>query len=107
MELQITSPIHWSSVIQKNADFINSILARAYNHGVAIGIYTNFYDWRQIAGHSTTSNVLLWYWNVYGVGSSSESPANFNDFRPFGSWTVPLVKQFGQVENMCKIEVNR
>uniref|UniRef100_A0A0K0DMQ4 GMC family oxidoreductase n=1 Tax=Angiostrongylus cantonensis TaxID=6313 RepID=A0A0K0DMQ4_ANGCA len=47
------------------------------------------------------------YWNVYGVGSSSESPANFNDFRPFGSWTVPLVKQFGQVEDICKIEVNR
>ncbi|VDM55465.1 unnamed protein product [Angiostrongylus costaricensis] len=105
--IQITSPINWSSSIRTNIDFINSILARANTYGLTIGIYTNFYDWSQITGYATASNVMLWYWNVYGAGLSSESPANFDDFRPFAGWTVPNVKQFGQVESICNIEVNR
>ncbi|KAK6048455.1 hypothetical protein COOONC_14040 [Cooperia oncophora] len=50
---------------------------------------------------------MLWYWNVYGGGPSYETPANFDDFRSFGGWTAPLVKQFAQVEAVCGITVNR
>ncbi|KIH43123.1 hypothetical protein ANCDUO_26878 [Ancylostoma duodenale] len=48
---------------------------------------------------------MLWY--VYGPGPNAQSPANFNDFRPFGGWTAPLVKQIGQNESICGVTANR
>lgn len=76
---------------------------------MTVGIYTSYYDWNQITnGWSTIGNdVLLWYWNVLGGGVNGETPANFADFRPFGCWTAPSVKQFAQVEQVCQITVNR
>ncbi|KAK6028429.1 hypothetical protein OSTOST_05526 [Ostertagia ostertagi] len=50
---------------------------------------------------------MLWYWNVYGGGPSNETPPNFNDFRSFGGWMAPSVKQFAQVESVCGVTVNR
>ncbi|EPB77547.1 hypothetical protein ANCCEY_03389 [Ancylostoma ceylanicum] len=76
-------------------------------YGLSIGIYTNVYDWNQITGGASINNAMLWYWNVYGAGPTNESPANFNDFRSFGGWTAPSVKQFGQVESVCGVTVNR
>ncbi|VDM79274.1 unnamed protein product, partial [Strongylus vulgaris] len=62
---------------------------------------------RSITGGATINNAMLWYWSTYGSGVSNESPANFNDFRAFGGWTTPSVKQFAQVETVCGVTVNR
>ncbi|RCN34232.1 hypothetical protein ANCCAN_19921 [Ancylostoma caninum] len=58
-------------------------------------------------GGAATNNLQLWYWNNNGAGAANESPANFNDFRSFGSWTTPSAKQFGQAESVCGVTVNR
>ncbi|CAJ0608300.1 unnamed protein product [Cylicocyclus nassatus] len=50
---------------------------------------------------------MLWYWNVNGGGPSGETPANFDDFRPFAKFTKPTMKQFGQMEQICGVTVNR
>ncbi|VDM84860.1 unnamed protein product [Strongylus vulgaris] len=50
---------------------------------------------------------MLWYWNVNGGGPRGETPANFDDFRPFGKFLKPTMKQFGQVEQVCGVIVNR
>lgn len=50
---------------------------------------------------------LLRYWNVKNIGPYGESPFNFDDFRSFGPWRSPVVKQFGQVEEVCGYITNR
>ncbi|CAB3404608.1 unnamed protein product [Caenorhabditis bovis] len=72
-------------------------------------MYTNLYEWSQITGgwNGLGNDVLLWYWNVYGPGVTGETPANFNDFRPFGNWRAATVKQFAQTETVCQMTVNR
>ncbi|KHJ79318.1 hypothetical protein OESDEN_21037 [Oesophagostomum dentatum] len=50
---------------------------------------------------------MLWYWNVYGGGVSGETAPNFDDFRQFAKFTRPVAKQFGQVEYLCGVTVNR
>ncbi|XGW13085.1 hypothetical protein V3C99_013600 [Haemonchus contortus] len=105
--IQVTSPVNWYVTSSLNINFINSILSRASQYGLTIGIYTNVNEWNQITGSASISNAMLWYWNTYGSGVSNETPANFNDFRSFGGWTYPSVKQFGQVESVCGITVNR
>ncbi|KIH48361.1 hypothetical protein ANCDUO_21571, partial [Ancylostoma duodenale] len=98
--LQVTSPINWPDQQSENVAFIEQVIARANDYRVAIGIYTNFYDWEQITGGSTAVNgaKMLWYWNVRNIGPYGETPSNFDDFRAFGPWRSPVAKQFGQVE---------
>ncbi|CAB3404610.1 unnamed protein product [Caenorhabditis bovis] len=107
--IQVTSPANWPGTVQQHINFINSIVARARQYGLAVGIYTNNYDWSQITGgwNSVGNDVLLWYWNVLGGGTSGETPADFSDFRSFGNWIAPSVKQFAQVEVVAGITVNR
>ncbi|EYC03208.1 hypothetical protein Y032_0095g2823 [Ancylostoma ceylanicum] len=107
--LQVTSPINWPDKQRENIAFIEQIIARANNYRVAIGIYTNFYDWKQITGGSTAVDgvKMLWYWNVRNIGPLGETPSNFDDFRAFGPWRSAVVKQFGQVEEVCGYITNR
>ncbi|EPB73219.1 hypothetical protein ANCCEY_07680 [Ancylostoma ceylanicum] len=105
--LQVTSPVNWDSNSQTNIYFLNDIITAAKSVGVTIGFYTNIYDWQQITKGAWVQGAMLWYWNVNGGGPQGETPANFNDFRPFGKFTKPIVKQFGQVVTVCGVTVNR
>ncbi|KAK6733620.1 hypothetical protein RB195_017398 [Necator americanus] len=105
--VQVTSPVNWYSSSTTNINFLNSILSRASQYGLSIGIYTSVYDWNKITGGATVTNAMLWYSNVYGSGVTNESPADYSDFRSFGGWTTPTVKQFAQVETVCGVTVNR
>ncbi|EYC00598.1 hypothetical protein Y032_0114g431 [Ancylostoma ceylanicum] len=105
--IQVTSPVNWHASTAKNVDFINSILTRARQYGIDVAVYTNVYEWNQITGGATITNVQLWYWNAYGAGATKESPADYDDFRSFGGWTTPSAKQFGQVEFVCGVTLNR
>ena len=107
--IQVTSPVNWSSSYTSNVNFISALISRAQYRGLSVGIYTSVYDWNQITNNwsGAGSNIMLWYWNVYGSGVSGESPANFADFRAFGSFQSATVKQFGQVESVCSTTVNR
>jgi hypothetical protein len=106
--LQVTSPINWSNNVQTNVNLITSFVSRANQNGVSAGIYTNWYDWQQITGSYTGfSSLRLWYWNAYGQGPNAETQASFDDFRPFGGWSRPAVKQFALNEALCGLTVNR
>ncbi|KAK6055516.1 hypothetical protein COOONC_06980 [Cooperia oncophora] len=59
--IQVTSPINWFASTTTNINFLNSILSRASQYGLTIGIYTNFYDWSQITGGATINNAMLWW----------------------------------------------
>jgi len=109
--LQVTSPLNWSSYQQTNVNFISSFSQRAKQYGVTPNIYTNWYDWQQITsswtGWQSIANSKLWYWWTLGQGVNDETPADFSDFRPFGGWNNPAVKQYAQFESLCGLTVNR
>jgi hypothetical protein len=108
MWLQVTSPINWPNNIQTNVNLIQSFISRAAAYGVTAGIYTNWYDWQQITGAYTGfQSARLWYWSAYGQGPTAESQASFDDFRPFGGWSSPAIKQFALNEALCGLTVNR
>ncbi|KIH59479.1 hypothetical protein ANCDUO_10281, partial [Ancylostoma duodenale] len=73
--VQVTYPVNWHASTTKNVDFLVSILDRAQQYGIVVGVYTNIYEWNEITGGAITNNIPLWYWNVYGPGTYNESPA--------------------------------
>ena len=79
------------------------------SYGVSAGIYTNWYDWQQITGNYNgfQNSARMWYWNAYGQGPNAESAATFDDFRAFGGWSTPAVKQFALNEALCGMTLNR
>ncbi|KAL6733480.1 hypothetical protein Aduo_004125 [Ancylostoma duodenale] len=107
--IQVTSPIDWNASPSSNVLFLNSIISRASQYGVKVGIYINQYDWNQITNgtNGAPKGLMLWYWSVNGYGVSGETAANFNDFRAFGYWNAANAKQFAQVESVCGYTVNR
>ncbi|CAB3398696.1 unnamed protein product [Caenorhabditis bovis] len=109
MWLQVTSPANWPGSVSSHVNFISSFVSGAKKYGLTVGIYTNQYDWSQITGNwkSLDRNTLLWYWHVLGGGVTGETTPTFDDFRPFGPFAHPSVKQFAQVETICQLTVNR
>jgi len=108
--LVVSDPMKWSSNMQSNINFINSFISQARQGRVEVGIYTNWYDWLLITGGYSvqrSGNVLLWYWHTLGQGISAETDPNFSDFRSFSGWQTPAIKQFGIVEAVCGVNVNR
>ncbi|VDN55327.1 unnamed protein product [Dracunculus medinensis] len=79
MWLKVTSPIHWPNNQQANTLFIEEFVRRA-----AVSIENK-------------------YWNALGRGYESKTEANFNDFRPFASFTFPSLKTFALMTPICGI----
>ncbi|KAK6009832.1 hypothetical protein OSTOST_25210, partial [Ostertagia ostertagi] len=98
----VVSPVSWLASYTANVNFLNAILSRANQYGVAVGIYTSSYDWSQITGNALINNLnlALWYWNVYGGGPLNETPANFTDFRAFARWTAPNMSTIRRLQGL-------
>ncbi|KAL3995394.1 hypothetical protein ACH3XW_25630 [Acanthocheilonema viteae] len=104
--IKLTTPIIWPNNQVVNVNFINDFIMCAWRHGLIIGIYTNWYDWKQIAAGQLTSNqgqIRLWYWNTLGSGWEAATSPMFDDFRPFAGFSKPAVKQYVQNIYVCGI----
>ncbi|VDO23738.1 Uncharacterized protein BM_BM2275 [Brugia malayi] len=104
--IKITSPINWPNNQTANTDFINKFILCAWKHGLLVGIYTNWYDWEQIIAGQITPNqrqIRLWYWNLLGSSLNDATPPTFADFRPFGGFNAPMVKQYAKNTPICGI----
>jgi GH25 family lysozyme M1 (1,4-beta-N-acetylmuramidase) len=68
--------------------------------GKKVGIYASSYMWGQIMGGSDQCNKFmdlpLWYPHYDNV-------PNFSDFKPFGGWTKPEIKQYKGDINLCGV----
>ncbi|KAK5980154.1 hypothetical protein GCK32_013891 [Trichostrongylus colubriformis] len=89
-----------------NKEFLTEMISTAQKLNIDVGIYTNRKQWDFITGEWNLGGHKLWYWNVTDVGRGGETPANFENFRSFGGWTEPTVKQFGKREKICGVMVN-
>uniref|UniRef100_A0A1I7YK10 GH26 domain-containing protein n=1 Tax=Steinernema glaseri TaxID=37863 RepID=A0A1I7YK10_9BILA len=101
--LHVTDPISWPKNPQRNAGFIYDYIRAAAGLGVKVGIYTNWYDWQQITGNWRLEGQDLWYWETFGVGEQASGSIGFNDFRPFGGFTIKdvVLKQYTKMVHGC------
>jgi hypothetical protein len=90
------NPSKWSTTDpQANAAFLSDLIAAADSLGLSVGIYTSACSWSLCMGDSSSfAEYPLWY-------AQYETPAqaSFDDFKPFGGWTAPTMKQFAGDES--------
>ena len=92
----------WSANTTRNCAFLDELLAAAVAGvapGQSVGVYSSIHMWTSLmttpadpAGCTVGASrgLNLWYPHY-------ENPPNpsFSDFKPFGGWTAPSIKQFG------------
>lgn len=93
----------WSSSLDSNRNFIVKAIRALRGRGQTVGIYTNYYNWQEIVGLNwdEAKEYPLWYAHYDGI-------ANFSDFKPFGGWTSPFMKQYKEnvLINGIKVDLN-
>eukprot|EP01086_Lenisia_limosa_P010976 TRINITY_DN35_c0_g1_i2.p2 TRINITY_DN35_c0_g1~~TRINITY_DN35_c0_g1_i2.p2 ORF type:complete len:114 (+),score=24.33 TRINITY_DN35_c0_g1_i2:190-531(+) len=84
-----------------NRQFVSQLVGALGHHGHKIGMYTSKYQWEPIMGSYTFGgNLPLWYAHYDNVQS-------FNDFRAFGGWKKPAIKQFKGTTNICGASIDK
>ena len=69
--------------------------------GIKWGIYTSASQWGPITGNTAEFGApALWYAHYDG------SPS-FSDFRPFGGWSHPSIKQWAGTTSLCGAGVDK
>jgi hypothetical protein len=96
MWLDIEDMNYWNTDQTKNRDFFDELVEASVNKGMNIGIYTSLSQWQPIMGKDWAhgSEFQLWYPRYDGK-------QNFDDFKPFGGWTAPTIKQFKGDVSQC------
>lgn len=93
--LDIEGSQYWSKDHTTNRNFFSGLVSRAKSHGIHVGVYTSESQWTPIMGDwSGGSGLSLWYAHYDGS-------ASFSDFRPFGGWSKPSIKQFRGDAKVC------
>jgi len=84
-----------------NRNFITALIDRGKALGVKLGIYTNLNNWAAIVGETWdgASSLPLWY-------AHYDNSPNFGDFRAFGGWTKPAIKQYRGNYAACGVEID-
>ena len=66
-----------------------------------VGVYTNWTQWNDITcGWTGASSYQLWYPHY-------DNWASFGDFKNFGGWTSPNIKQFTGTTNICSTSIDK
>lgn len=100
--LDIEGANYWLGDLNKNREFFNGLLRGVKNTGIKAGVYSSSYQWGQIMGNGFTagSSLPLWY-------AHYDNKPNFSDFKPFGGWTKPAIKQYLGDVNLCGVGVDK
>ena len=94
----------YSSDQAANCQFLADLISAAKGMGATVGVYSSVYEWGQTVGAGCTAGadagVPLWYADWDGTRS-------FGGFTPFGGWTTPAMKQYGDsVGGICGINAD-
>jgi GH25 family lysozyme M1 (1,4-beta-N-acetylmuramidase) len=83
-----------------NRNFFAGLINGCHAAGVTIGVYTSASQWNPIMGASTAgSSYPLWY-------AHYDNNPSFSDFRGFGGWTHPSIKQYKGTTTLCGVGVD-
>nr|CAD2132062.1 unnamed protein product [Meloidogyne enterolobii] len=98
--IDVEGPQYWKTNKQQNVDFIQGMVNELKANKQKIGIYTSNAQWQPITGGSTKFNDFpLWYPHY-------DNKANFVDFKPFGGWKKPLIKQYDDNKKVCNVNAD-
>jgi len=89
----------WNDDFATNQQFILDIVDQVKKRGVPVGVYTSYHNWENIVGINWEGikEVPLWY-------AHWDRATNFNDFKPFGGWTKPVMKQYASDLSLCGMD---
>lgn len=91
---------NWFASKAKNREFFEELIKARFGSN-RIGIYTSYHNWETLMGLDYTfgSSYPLWY-------AHYNYEENFDDFRSFGGWVYPVMKQFAPDESRCGANVD-
>eukprot|EP01132_Coremiostelium_polycephalum_P001189 gene1189-1502_t len=99
--LDIEGTQYWSSDIQTNRNFFNDMVQGAKDMNIPIGVYTSASQWSPIMGAwDGGSEFPLWY-------AHYDNSASFSDYRTFGGWSNPSIKQYMGDVSACGIGLDK
>lgn len=83
---------------ERNRKFLLEMFDEAVKHGKPVGIYSGIHSWKAIVGLDWTvgSKFPLW-WPHW------DRRASFRNFRPYGGWKAPHIKQFDHDHKNCRV----
>ena len=86
----------WSTDHAANRKFILECVEQVHARGKTPGIYSSYYNWESIVGVSWdgVKNLPLWYCHY-------DNDPSFRDFKPFGGWSKPAIKQYSGDKTVC------
>ncbi|GIQ80663.1 glycoside hydrolase, family 25 [Kipferlia bialata] len=107
--VDIENTDYWYSSHSQNIQFLKDFITEAKSqwsgcgnrHG-CIGIYTSSSQWSAITGGTTDSffaNLQLWYCHY-------DNNASFSDFKAFGPWSKPAMKQYTGTTSKCSTQID-
>lgn len=93
--------LNWPSNYVANRRFILDMVAELKEKQKSFGIYTNLNNWAEIVGQSWdgVKDYPLWY-------AHYDSLPNYSDFKAFGGWTRPAMKQYKGDTTVCGVGVD-
>lgn len=96
--LDIEGSQYWTGNVGNNRRLFENLLAGAQKSGAHIGIYSSRYMWESIfgSGYTVGGNLPLWY-------AHYDNDPSFRDFRPFGGFSKPSIKQFSDKGSKCGV----
>lgn len=103
--LVVEDPAMWSADMMENRAFVEEAVRAILGSGRKCFDNVRFrstkYEWEKILGldYSSFSDRVLWY-------VSDDKRKSHRDFRPFGGWNVPRVKQYNKGQEICGNQVN-
>jgi hypothetical protein len=100
----VEDPQDWSSDTAANRAFLEEIADEVVKQRNCFDnqrFRSTKFDWEKILGQDYIKWASKYLWYV-----STDKKPDFNDFKPFGGWRSPLIKQYDQTEHVCEHTVN-
>jgi len=96
----VEQPPNWGTCAA-NQVFLTGLVNAAQGRGWKVGLYASSFFWTSMmCGVTTFSALPLWYPHYDQVPS-------FSDFKPFGGWTKPAIKQYSSTTPCCGVNCDR
>jgi len=95
----VVQSLSWSLDVEKNQNFITTLISSGKDAGANLGIFTNDYNWEQIVGinWNGAQDLPLWYAHL-------DNDTSFSDFTSFGGWTAPTLKMYQGPISACNTD---
>jgi len=104
--MDVENTQYWPGTCDENIEFLHKIIATAesmyYDCGLnfCIGIYSSASQWSPImCGTTEFSKYPLWYPHY-------DNDPSFQDWKPFGGWVTPVMKQYTGTTSICGTEID-